>query len=210
MRQTFIIGIGAALTLAAAAAVFANTATIDTGFEASGYSAVQIATAHREAPVEVHIWYPTNGMSDGVTIGENILFDGFDAQIDAEPAKTASPIVIFSHGSGGKALQTGWLANQLAAQGIIVVAPNHQGTMSQDSDPHQTPMIWQANRDLSAALDALETGALGALVPDMNEWPWLGFRLAGRRPCRSQGPVCPRKISSPIVRCRLKSLIVTG
>lgn len=179
MRQTFIIGTGAALTLAAAAAVFANTATIDTGSEASGYSVVQIATAHREARVEVHIWYPTDGMSDGVTIGENILFDGFDAQLDAEPAETASPIVIFSHGSGGKALQTGWLASQLAAQGIIVVAPNHQGTMSQDSDPHQTPMIWQRNRDLSAALDALETGALGALVPDMNRVAAVGFSLGG-------------------------------
>lgn len=79
MRQTFIIGTGAALTLAAAAAVFANTATIDTGSEASGYSVVQIATAHREARVEVHIWYLTNEMSEGVTTGENLLFDGFDA-----------------------------------------------------------------------------------------------------------------------------------
>jgi predicted dienelactone hydrolase len=179
MRQTFIIGNGAALTLAGAAAVFANTDPSDAVFDAPGYSVVQIATAHREAPVEVHIWYPTDGMSDGVTTGENLLFDGFDAQLDAEPAETASPIVIFSHGSGGKALQTGWLASQLAAQGIIVVALNHQGTMSQDSDPHPTPMIWQRNRDLSAALDALETGALGALVPDMNRVAAVGFSLGG-------------------------------
>ncbi|MFT4700830.1 MAG: putative dienelactone hydrolase [Yoonia sp.] len=158
MRHTFIIGTGAALTLAAAAAVFANTATIDAGFEAPGYSVVQIAADHREAPVEVHIWYPTDGMSDWVTIGDNILFNGFDTQLNAVPSPGASPVVVFSHGSGGKAVQSGWLASQLAAQGIIVVAPNHQGIMSQDSDPHQTPMIWQRNRDLSAALDALETG----------------------------------------------------
>jgi predicted dienelactone hydrolase len=179
MQHRFIIGAGAALTLAGAAAVFANTAASDAVFDAPGYSVVHIAMDHRDVPVEVHIWYPTDGVSEGVKIGENLLFDGFQAQLNAAPSLAALPVVVFSHGSGGKAVQSGWLASQLAAQGIIVVAPNHQGTMSQDSDPHQTPMIWQRNRDLSSALDALEAGVLGAIVPDMDRVAAVGFSLGG-------------------------------
>jgi hypothetical protein len=106
MRHTFIIGTGAALTLAAAAAVFANTATIDAGFEAPGYSVVQIAADHREAPVEVHIWYPTDGMSDWVTIGDNILFNGFDTQLNcccvfSRVRREGGPIGVAGQSVGG-------------------------------------------------------------------------------------------------------------
>jgi predicted dienelactone hydrolase len=112
-------------------------------------------------------------------IAENILFDGFAAQESATLSTLSTPVVIFSHGSGGKAVQAGWLASQLATQGMIVVAPNHQGTMSQDSDPFQTPMIWQRTKDLSATLDALENGALGDFTPDMERVAAMGFSLGG-------------------------------
>jgi len=112
-------------------------------------------------------------------IAENILFNGFAAYPDAQPTGPAAPVIVFSHGSGGRAVQSGWLAAQLAAQGMIVVAPNHQGTMTQDSDPHQTPMIWQRTQDMSAVLDALEAGDLGGFAPDMDRVAAMGFSLGG-------------------------------
>jgi predicted dienelactone hydrolase len=175
MKRSIPIATFTALTLAGAAMVFADENT-DTP---EGYLVTQIAAPHRAAPIEVHVWYPTDDINAPEMIAENALFAGFAAQMNAEPSTEQAPVIIFSHGSGGKAVQTGWLASQLAAEGIIVVAPNHQGTMTLDSDPHQTPMMWQRARDLTAALDALEDGALGEFNGDMDRVASMGFSLGG-------------------------------
>ena len=168
-----------ALLLAGTAAVLASGQSEPNQTAASGYMMTNFDAAHRDAPVEVHVWYPTEATGIGETIAQNILFDGFFGQIDAAPTQTAHPVIVFSHGSGGRSVQTGWLASQLAAQGYIVVAPHHQGTMTLDSDPHQTPMLWQRVRDISAALDMLEAGELGGIKADMTQVAAMGFSLGG-------------------------------
>jgi predicted dienelactone hydrolase len=181
MRRILALGTSAAMIGAAVAtgAALAMKPAVPPQEIATGYAVHHIPADHRTAPIEVHIWYPTDDIAPADVIAQNALFAGFSAQIDATPAKSESPVVIFSHGSGGKAVQTGWFASQLAAQGLIVVSTNHQGTMSLDSDPHQTPMLWQRTRDLSAALDALENGDIGAVQPDMDRVAAMGFSLGG-------------------------------
>ncbi|UWR00738.1 hypothetical protein K3729_08235 [Rhodobacteraceae bacterium S2214] len=177
MRHTMTLGICTAATVAGAAIVLASDT--QNAAAAQGYTVQSITAPHRDAPIEVHVWYPTDSAVVSETFAENALFDGFEAQLDAPALSGEHPVVIFSHGSGGKAVQTGWFASAMAAHGIIVVSTNHQGTMSRDSDPHQTPMLWQRTRDLTAALDALETGALGELAADMDRVAAVGFSLGG-------------------------------
>lgn len=147
--------------------------------ETEGYTTVSVDVPHRAAPIDVHIWYPTDAEAAPEVIGQTALFYGFHAQRDAAPSGRPAPVMLLSHGSGGNAAQLGWLASEMAAEGMIVIAANHQGTMSRDSDPHQTPMIWQRTRDLTAVLDALEDQRLGAFAADMSSVTALGFSLGG-------------------------------
>lgn len=147
--------------------------------QTEGYATALVPAPHRAGPIQVHVWYPTEAEAAPDVIGQTALFNGFHAQRGAVPELEAAPVLILSHGSGGNAAQMGWLATALAAEGMIVVAPNHPGTMSRDSDPHQTPMIWQRTRDLTSLLDALEAGELAGLTADMTQVSALGFSLGG-------------------------------
>jgi len=151
-------------------------AAIDTNI---GYHITTLDVAHRAAPVEVHVWYPTLAEDAPVEIGGNILFHGFAAQIDAAAAPNDAPLIVMSHGSGGNAAQMGWFATQMAAQGYIVAAPNHHATMSRDSDPYQTPHIWLRNQDLSAVIDTFAAGEVHDVTADMDQVAIAGFSLGG-------------------------------
>jgi predicted dienelactone hydrolase len=84
-----------------------------------------------------------------------------------------------SHGSGGNAVQMGWIASEMARRGMIVIAPNHQGTTSRDSDPFETVKVWKRANDLKAVLDFIaKTPPLG-LQPDMERVASFGFSLGG-------------------------------
>ena len=144
-----------------------------------GYTTMTIAVAHRDRPVMLHIWYPTNSDIPPELIGQNALFYGEWVRRDAPPVPGPAPVVLISHGSGGNAVQLGWLATALARAGMIVVAPNHPGTTSRDSDPFQTVQIWQRPLDLTAALDALAKSPPDGLVPDLSRVAVLGFSLGG-------------------------------
>jgi predicted dienelactone hydrolase len=84
-----------------------------------------------------------------------------------------------SHGSGGNAERLGWIASELAAAGMIVVAPNHPGTTSNDSDPFQTVKTWERPADLSAALDYILTSPPLGITPDQGRVGVLGYSLGG-------------------------------
>jgi predicted dienelactone hydrolase len=73
-------------------------------------------------PLDTYIWYPTTpgaGPIDGAT---NAVLD---APLDASGGPY--PIVLFSHGSCGYALQSTFLMPLIAARGYVVVAPPHPG-----------------------------------------------------------------------------------
>ena len=146
---------------------------------APGYRIVQVPTPSRDRDIEVHIWYPTATAATSTLFGQNALFYGFHAIADAEPVAKSLPILLISHGSGGNAERLGWLAAHLAISGMIVVAPNHPGTTSRDSDPHQTVKVWERPQDLSAILDFLQATPPAGLKPDFTRIAVLGFSIGG-------------------------------
>ena len=73
--------------------------------------------------LETVIWYPREGGPEDA-----------DPVTDAAPLTVAGPfpIVVYSHGSGGKPLYQTFLTEHLASHGFIVVAPPHPGNTSDD------------------------------------------------------------------------------
>lgn len=144
-----------------------------------GYTETTLEVAHRSTDIRVVIWYPTKETGTPELIAQNGLFYGFHALRDAVPVPQTLPIVVLSHGSGGRAVQMGWLATELAGRGMIVIGTNHPGTTSQDSDPFQTVKVWERPQDLSALLDFLLQEQPLGLNGDAARVAALGFSLGG-------------------------------
>lgn len=122
-----------------------------------GQREIKISGAEPGRNLEVSVWYPAAIDGKATLIGDNIIFKGAPAVIDATPEKGSFPLLVMSHGSGGRAQGMAWLATELVKAGIIVAAPNHPGTTSGDSTPQDTPKIWQRTGDLSAVIDTMTT-----------------------------------------------------
>ena len=107
------------------------------------------------------------------------MFYGHYVRPNAQPNSGTHPIVVFSHGSGGNALQVGWLAEALAEKGYVVLATNHPGTTSRDSLPERTVMIWERAKDLSEILNWAENPTIEGLSLDTANISVAGFSLGG-------------------------------
>lgn len=143
-----------------------------------GFDTFSLTVPHRNAPLNGFVWYPTQASQSPDLLGQNALFYGHYVQTGAPATDAALPLVVLSHGSGGNAVQLGWLASQLANAGFVVAAVNHAGTTSRDSDPHRTPMIWERAADLTALVDHIIAGTDGPRI-DATRVGALGFSLGG-------------------------------
>ncbi len=116
--RVFLASLLGALALAAGARPPAPAVDCGGRFSA-GYRVLQLDHGRRVA-----VWYPT-------TVAEQRLAgskDGFASRVakDAPPAACPRvPLVLFSHGWGGCALQSIFLTEELARAGYVVAAPDH-------------------------------------------------------------------------------------
>ena len=144
-----------------------------------GYQTTTLQVPHRDVLLNLFIWYPTDDDSPTELIGQNALFYGHYVRPNAQPKSGKHPVVVFSHGSGGNALQVGWLAEALAEKGYVVLATNHPGTTSRDSLPERTVMIWERAKDLSEILNWAENPTIEGLSLDIANISVAGFSLGG-------------------------------
>lgn len=137
-------------------------------------------------PILTHIWYPATPLARPlpVMIGppETPFFWAGDAAHDAVPAASPPtlPLVVLSHGTGGMALQLGWLATALAAQGSIVACVNHHGNTA--LEPYTLDgftRIWDRPQDLRVMLDCLLADPLFGPRIDPGRIGAAGFSLGG-------------------------------
>lgn len=144
-----------------------------------GYTSAQFDVPHRDVPLTMHLWYPTTDDGPQTLIAQNALFYGFHAIENAAPQQGALPMVVLSHGSGGNARQLGWLTTELARAGFLVAAVDHPGTMSRDSLPERTVMIWERPQDLSALIDQVLQQSPAGVTADPERIGAMGFSLGG-------------------------------
>ena len=146
---------------------------------APGYTTSALEVEHRNVPLDLHIWYPTKQDKSTTALGKNAVFKGVSVQLDALPSKGKHPLVLLSHGSGGNAVNLGWIAAELAVRGMVVVATNHPGTTSRNSIPKETIKIWERPADLTAIADYAEKNGFGGVEIDNSRIAALGFSLGG-------------------------------
>ncbi|MFS2224434.1 alpha/beta hydrolase family protein [Pantoea sp. B65] len=117
----------------------------------TGNSTQTLATADPQRPLTLRLFWPSTSTAAAQTQAANAVFEGFTAIADAPLAAGKFPLVILTHGSGGNNSNLAWLATQLAARGMIVVAANHPGSTTGDSHPDSD--ITRQTRDISNLLD---------------------------------------------------------
>lgn len=144
-----------------------------------GYRTQTLIVPHRSQPLDLHIWYPAASGGTVTPLGQNTVFTGVNVVKQAAPTDTPHPLILLSHGSGGNAVNIGWIAHYLATQGMVVIAPNHPGSTSRDSSPQQTVKIWQRPADMSEILDFADQELAQNLHIDMSRIGVAGFSLGG-------------------------------
>lgn len=147
--------------------------------DAVGMRKITIASPERGKDLAVTVWYPALAGAEKILVGDSKLFKGTQAFANAPLAQGRYPLILVSHGSGGRSEDLGWLATGLAEAGFIVAGPNHPGTTSGDSTPAATPKLWERTQDLSTLLTAMTADPQwsGSLAKD--RIGVLGFSLGG-------------------------------
>ncbi len=140
---------------------------------------IKVASTARGRDLHVTVWYPAQQGGQPVLVGDNPLFKGAPAAAHAPLAKGRYPLVVLSHGSGGRAVAMAWLAERLAAAGFVVAGPNHPGSTSGDSTPTNTPKLWERTDDLSTVISALTTDPQWSGSVDAARIGVVGFSLGG-------------------------------
>lgn len=144
-----------------------------------GVRTVEVPSQARGKNLAVTLWYPATGAGAAVLFGDNRIFKGSAASKDAPLGSGRFPLVMLSHGSGGRAEAAGWLAVELAKAGFIVAGPNHPGTTSGDSLPAATPKLWERTQDLSTVIDYLIGNSNWEDHIDADRIGVIGFSLGG-------------------------------
>ncbi len=146
---------------------------------ATGHVSKTVALTHRNVPVRLDIYFPAEDSGEKFVFGKNSVFTGIELVASPRPKPGLYPVVVFSHGSGGNGMNTGWFAKALADHGMIVIAPNHPGSTSGDSDPEQSLRTWERPQDMSAIVDQLESLLPEGLTADRQRIAAAGFSLGG-------------------------------
>lgn len=161
------------------AALLAATAAAPAAAGPVGVRTLDLAGREPGRRLETVVVYPAAPGGTATLLGDNRVIVGERVQRDAPLAAGPHPVVLLSHGSGGNAAGLAWLSTRLAANGYIVIGPNHPGTTSGDSSEKATVEIWRRPPDLLAALDGLRADAAFAPVIDADRIAALGFSLGG-------------------------------
>jgi predicted dienelactone hydrolase len=144
-----------------------------------GVRTIEFSSPQRSTPLKVTVWYPAAVGGTPALVGEDRLFRGTAAALDAPVAPGRFPLLLVSHGSGGNVEGISWLTTRLAAAGFIVAGPNHPQTTRGNSTPIDTTKIWQRPADLSAVLTALANDPAWTSSLDASRVGALGFSLGG-------------------------------
>jgi len=182
LTKALLIGIGlVAATLALLVLTFILTRP-DEPVDASttvGFAERTYVDTNRNRTLVAHVWYPTQSAIAPELLASNALFYGYAARPNAQLPRTKLPLVLVSHGSGGNNTNQGWLAVELAASGILVIAPNHPGSTSQDSAPSTNIQAWNRPQDISFLLDTLLNDPELSRLIDETRIAIIGHSLGG-------------------------------
>lgn len=126
----------------------------------------------------VQVWYPTDAAE------ADVVYDGLvpgRAAVDAPPTcGGARPVVVFSHGNGGMAVQSPFFAEALARRGYVVAAPDHVGNTVFDMSASFEELVERRPLDVAATFDAVVADPdVGGCVDDAAGYGVSGHSFGG-------------------------------
>ncbi|NQY94945.1 MAG: alpha/beta fold hydrolase [Campylobacteraceae bacterium] len=141
----------------------------------TGFSQNKIKYEHRV--LNTSIWYPTDTI-DKELIGENIVFKGFKASSNSKIKEGKFPLIVLVHGTTGNWKNLSWLAQKLSNSGSIVIAANHPGYTSRDSNAQSVLRMWNQAKDVSFIITNTLESSLKNNIDKKNIFV-LGYSLGG-------------------------------
>ncbi len=164
-----------ALTIAIATGIAAQQANADT----VGVHNSMIFADHHGRDMQLTVYYPAQDDTGALTsFAENPVFFGNQMFEDASVAEGAFPVVLMSHGLGGRAAAMSWLAAGLVEKGAVVIGVDHPNSTFRDFDMLAGMDHWTRPQDLQAALDHVAASEIGASL-DMSRMYATGFSYGG-------------------------------
>ena len=147
--------------------------------EVPGFEGVTLDMPHRETIVRGAIWYPAEAGGEARRVGENAVFVGVRVLEGAVVAEGRHPVILESHGLGGRFETTAWLSAGLAARGAIVLSVNHPKSTWSDFDLRHALEHWTRVQDLRAALDWMLRDPRWMKSADASRISAVGFSYGG-------------------------------
>ncbi|MBX5496324.1 MAG: hypothetical protein IRZ15_13415 [Bryobacteraceae bacterium] len=139
---------------------------------------------------ETHVWYPTTSPQSSYDYNERI--SGSVARSGNLANCDRFPLVVFSHGYCGSAIQTVFLTEELARRGYVVAAPNHVDPdcgSSNNAAPQEPPLTsyqeWsdqtytKRRDDVRRVLDGMLADPQFASIIDPEKIGGIGHSLGG-------------------------------
>lgn len=166
--------------LAVSAATAGATDTSGTISNASpvGLRRFTVTSPPAGRPLEAVVWYPSTGGPTRLA-GDNPIFVGEPAAIDAPISPGSHRLVLVSHGHGGNLFNQAWLASTLARAGYVVAAANHPGTTSTDMRPALGADLGERRRDLARLVAWLAAEPEWSRAVDARRVALIGHSLGG-------------------------------
>ena len=147
--------------------------------EGPGFERISLEVSHHETALRGAIWYPPGTGGESLRLGENAVFAGVPVREGAAVAAGRHPVVLLSHGLGGRFKTLAWLPTGLAERGAVVVAVNHPKSTTWDFDLRQAADHWTRIQDLQAALDYVLDDARWSRSVDESSIAAVGFSYGG-------------------------------
>ncbi|MBB3139359.1 alpha/beta hydrolase family protein [Halomonas organivorans] len=136
----------------------------------------QVDASDEKRPIELSIWYPSEGGSPAM-VGGNAVFKGVYGSHHASVLKGEFSLVVVSHGGLRSSKNSGaWLGAGLAKAGFIAVEVN---APRPESAAMAVNEIWQRPRDISRSLDLMLGDQRWAEHVDHGRVFVVGFALGG-------------------------------
>lgn len=120
-----------------------------------GVTTTSLLTDPNLPALVTEVWYPA---SEGTVETRQVYAGGYRglAVRDAPLRETTRyPLVLLSHGLRGGRYDLSWVAEALAAEGIIAAAVEHVGSDEATFDEREASKLWVRAKTLSRALDGM-------------------------------------------------------
>ncbi|MEE2946498.1 MAG: hypothetical protein VX444_15130 [Pseudomonadota bacterium] len=164
-----------ALSIAIAAGFAVQAAKADP----VGVQNSMVFAEHHGRDMLMTVYYPAaENSGQSISFAENPVFFGTPMFENAAMADGTHPVVLMSHGLGGRAAAMSWLAAGLVQEGAIVIGVDHPNSTFRDFDMLAGMDHWTRVQDLQVALDTVAAGAFGDSV-DMSRLYATGFSFGG-------------------------------